>query len=359
MAIPIALGELAKRIGGQVVGDASILISKVAPINEATTGEITFLTHPRYQRFLPQCRASGIIVPQGMAAASTASAHLNYLETTSPYLALAKTLQILYPAPKPEPGIDASAHVDATAELATDVTVEANVYVGARTKVGRNSVLFPGVFIGADVQIGSDCTLYPNVVVREGCRIGDRVILHAGVVIGSDGFGYAVEAGKRVKIPQIGIVEIGDDVEIGANSTVDRATLGKTVIGRGTKIDNLVQVAHNVSIGEDSVFAAQVGVAGSTRIGKNVTLAGQVGVGNHLDIGDGATIGPKSGVARSVAPRAVLSGWVEASPHKQWLKAMLLLPELPRLWRMVKDLEKKTAELLPGGGKEQDDDARS
>ena len=140
--------------------------------------------------------------------------------------------------------------------------------------------------------------LHPNVVIRESCRIGDRVILHAGVVIGSDGFGYAVEDGARIKIPQIGIVDIGDDVEIGANSTVDRATLGRTVIGRGAKIDNLVQVAHNVSVGEDSVFAAQVGIAGSTQIGKNVTLAGQVGVGNHLEIGDGATIGPKSGVAR-------------------------------------------------------------
>jgi len=355
----IALGELAKRVDGQVVGDVSILISNVAPISEAGAGEITFLTHPRYQRFLPQCRASAIIVPRGMAAESRGPARLNYLETANPYLAFAKILQILCPAPKFDVGISPKAHVDATAELASDVTVLPNAYIGARAHIDHRTVIYSGVFIGADVRLGADCMLYPNVVIREGCRIGDRVILHAGVVIGSDGFGYAVEGSARIKIPQTGIVEIGDDVEIGANSTVDRATLGKTIIGRGTKIDNLVQVAHNVSVGEDSVFAAQVGIAGSTRIGKNVVLAGQVGIGNHLEIGDGATIGPKSGVARSVAPRAVLSGWVEASPHKQWLKAMMLLPDLPRLWRTVKNLEKKMAQLLPSAAKEHDDDARS
>jgi UDP-3-O-[3-hydroxymyristoyl] glucosamine N-acyltransferase len=224
-----------------------------------------------------------------------------------------------------------------------------NAFIGARARIGKGSVLFPGVFVGDDVQIGEDCVLHPNVVVRERCRIGDRVILHAGVVIGSDGFGYAGEGSQRIKIPQIGIVEVEDDVEIGANTTVDRATLGRTLIGRGVKIDNLVQVAHNVIVGENSVFAAQVGVAGSARVGKNVTLAGQVGVGHHLQIGDGATIGPKSGVGRSVEPRAVLSGFIEAVPHKQWMRAMLLLRELPGLWRAVRSIEKKLAQLMKQG----------
>ena len=317
MAKAIALGELAKLVGGLVFGDSSILISKVAPIDEAAKGEISFLTNPRYQRFLSDCRASAVIVPPGIAGRFHAHSHLNYLETASPYLAFAKILQFFSPEPKFDVGVSANAHVDPAAQLGDGVTIWPNVYVGPRTQIGSGTVIFFGAFVGADVRIGSDCVLHPNVVIREGCRIGDRVILHPGVVVGSDGFGYAVEAGARIKIPQIGIVDIGDDVEIGANSTVDRATLGRTVIGRGTKIDNLVQVAHNVSVGEDCVFAAQVGIAGSTRIGRNVTLAGQVGVGNHLEIGDGATIGPKSGVARSVEPRAMLSGWVEAAPHRQ------------------------------------------
>ena len=219
-----------------------------------------------------------MIVPPGIARESRSPAHLNYLEAASPYLAFAKILQLFFPTPEFDVGISLNAHVDVSAELAAGIMVGPNVYVGPRAKIGRGSVIFPGVFIGADVQIGSDCVLHPNVVIRESCRIGDRVILHPGVVIGSDGFGYAVEGGARIKIPQIGIVDIGDDVEIGANSTVHRATLGRTIIGRD-KIDNLVQVAHNVSVGETAYLAAQVGIAGSTRIGKNVTLAGQVGVG--------------------------------------------------------------------------------
>jgi UDP-3-O-[3-hydroxymyristoyl] glucosamine N-acyltransferase len=206
----------------------------------------------------------------------------------------------------------------------------------------------PGVFLGDGVTVGDDCVLHPNVVVRDDCRIGDRVILHAGVVIGSDGFGYAGHGAERIKIPQVGIVQIEDDVEIGANTTVDRATLGRTVIGRGTKIDNLVQIAHNVLIGENTVIAAQVGIAGSTRIGKDVTLAGQVGVVNHITIGDGAKIGPQSGIPRSVPAGALLSGGIAAAPHREWLKVMTLLPQLPKLWSTVKHLEKRVSELVGG-----------
>jgi UDP-3-O-[3-hydroxymyristoyl] glucosamine N-acyltransferase len=180
--------------------------------------------------------------------------------------------------------------------------------------------------------------------------LGDRVILHAGVVIGSDGFGYAGRGNDRVKIPQSGIVVIEDDVEIGANTTVDRATLGRTTIKQGAKIDNLVQIAHNVTVGEFSVIAAQAGIAGSTRIGKNVTLAGQVGVVNHIEIGDGAIIGPQSGVPQSVPAGAVLSGGIAAAPHHEWLKVMTLLPQLPKLWSSVRRLEKQLAHLLRTGG---------
>ena len=237
------------------------------------------------------------------------------------------------------------------------VTIFPYAWIGARAQLGPGSVVFPGVFIGENAVIGAECVLHPNVVVREGCRLGDRVILHAGVVIGSDGFGYAGKGSGRVKIPQTGIVVIEDDVEIGANTTVDRATLGRTVIKRGAKIDNLVQIAHNVTVGEFSVIAAQAGIAGSTRIGKNVTLAGQVGVVNHIEIGEGAIIGPQSGVPQSVPAGAVLSGGVAAAPHHEWLKVMTLLPQLPKLWTSVRRLEKQLAHLLQTVEKEPDRDA--
>jgi UDP-3-O-[3-hydroxymyristoyl] glucosamine N-acyltransferase len=226
------------------------------------------------------------------------------------------------------------------------VTVFPHAYVGARAKIGRNSVLYPGVFIGDDCSIGADCVLHPNVVVSHGCHIASRVILHAGVVIGSDGFGYAGRGESRVKIPQVGIVVVEDDVEIGANTTVDRATLGKTIIRRGAKIDNLVQIAHNVNIGEHSIVAAQAGIAGSTRVGKHVTIAGQVGIVNHVEIGDGATIGPQSGIPKSVPAGVFLSGGIAAAPHHEWLKVMTLLPQLPKLWASVRAIERQLGELL-------------
>jgi UDP-3-O-[3-hydroxymyristoyl] glucosamine N-acyltransferase len=209
------------------------------------------------------------------------------------------------------------------------------------------------VFVGDRVEIGSDCVLHPNVVVRDGCRLGSRVILHAGVVIGSDGFGYAGSGEDRIKIPQVGVVEVEDDVEIGANTTIDRATLGCTLIARGAKIDNLVQIAHNVTVGANSVIAAQAGVAGSTKLGKNVTLAGQVGVVNHIEIGDGAVIGPQSGVPQSVPAGALLSGGIGVAPHHEWLKVMTLLPQLPRLWSMVRRLEKQVAQFVNRQPKEE------
>jgi UDP-3-O-[3-hydroxymyristoyl] glucosamine N-acyltransferase len=205
--------------------------------------------------------------------------------------------------------------------------------------------------LGDRVEVGHDCVLHPNVVVGDRCRLGNKVTLHAGVVIGSDGFGYAGIGDQRIKIPQVGVVEIEDNVEIGANSTIDRATLGRTLVRRGAKIDNLVQIAHNVIVGENSVIAAQAGIAGSTKLGKNVTLAGQVGVVNHIEIGDGATIGPQSGVPQSVPPGALLSGGIGVAPHHQWLKVMTLLPELPKLWHLVRTLEKQVAQLASRQGK--------
>jgi len=344
-----SLAELADHVGGKVIGDGSVMVHKVAALDQAGPGEISFLTNPRYQKFLPQCRASAVIVGPGVASASASHGQVNFLECADPYVALAKILQILVPPQRFSAEISKLASVDASAIVGTAVTIFSNVFVGPRSRIGARTVLMPGVFLGADVVVGADCVLHPNVVVREQCRLGDRVVLHAGVVIGSDGFGYAGSGAGRVKIPQVGSVVVEDDVEIGANTTVDRATLGATVIGKGTKIDNLVQIAHNVVIGENSVIAAQAGIAGSSRLGKNVTLAGQVGVVNHIQIGDGATIGPQSGVGQSVEPKAVLSSGISAAPHPVWLKVMVLLPQLPKLWSRVRALEKQVARLVDGG----------
>jgi UDP-3-O-[3-hydroxymyristoyl] glucosamine N-acyltransferase len=274
------------------------------------------------------------------------------LEVAQPYVAFAKILQLFAPSADYRRGVAPSADIDPTAKLGQDVSIYPHVYVGKFAQVGDRSVLLPGVFLGDGVAVGSDCVLHSHVVVRDGCRLGNRVILQAGVVIGSDGFGYAGSGDHRIKIPQAGVVEIEDDVEVGANTTIDRATLGCTLIGRGTKIDNLVQIAHNVTVGANSVIAAQAGIAGSTKLGKNVTLAGQVGVVNHIEIGEGAIIGPQSGVPQSVPPGALLSGGIGVAPHHQWLKVMTLLPQLPKLWRLVRSLEKQVAQLANRPSKE-------
>jgi UDP-3-O-[3-hydroxymyristoyl] glucosamine N-acyltransferase len=346
------LSELAQYVGGRVIGDGQIVIRKVAPIDEAGPGEITFLTNPRYQKFLARCKASAIIIGAGAVTGPPTGGGKAYLEASNPYIAFAKILHLFNAPASAHHQVSSFAQIDPTAKLGENVTVYPHVFISNRAKIGGGTVLYPGVFLGDDCQVGEDCVLYPNVVVREACRIGNRVILHPGVVIGSDGFGYAGEANDRVKIPQIGIVEVEDDVEIGANTTVDRATLGRTVIGRGTKIDNLVQIAHNVVIGENSIIAAQAGIAGSTKIGKNVTLAGQVGVVNHVTIGDGAKIGPQSGIPKSVPPGALLSGGIAAAPHHEWLKVMTLLPQLPKLWKAVRNLERNMSQSLKGGAKE-------
>lgn len=343
---PKTLAELAHYVGGKVIGDGAVEIFRVAPIDEARAGEITFLAHPRYQNFLINCQASAVIVGSGIDVAARPGK--TFLQAADAYIAFAKILALFNPALRYRPQISPLAHIEASARLQEEVTVFPGAYVGREVSVGKRAVLFPGVFLGDGAQVGDDCVLHPNVVVRDNCRIGNRVVLHAGAVIGSDGFGYAGNGAERIKIPQVGAVDIEDDVEIGANTTVDRATLGRTVIGRGTKIDNLVQIAHNVVIGENSVIAAQAGIAGSTQIGRDVTLAGQVGVVNHITIGDGATIGPQSGIPRSVPAGALLSGGIAAAPHHEWLKVMTLLPQLPKLWSTVKHLEKRVSELVSG-----------
>jgi UDP-3-O-[3-hydroxymyristoyl] glucosamine N-acyltransferase len=351
------LSELAQLVGGRVVGDGRVVVDKVASIEEAGPGEITFVANPRYQPLLASCKASAVIVGPGIAPESPSERQRGYLEASDPYVAFAKILQLFNPPSSYSENISSQANIDPAAVLEVGVTVFPHVFVGSGARVGARSVLYPGVFIGERVQVGQDCVLHPNVAVRDGCRLGNRVVLHAGVVIGSDGFGYAGEGERRVKIPQVGIVELEDDVEIGANTTVDRATLGRTLIGRGVKIDNLVQIAHNVVVGENSIIAAQAGIAGSTRIGKDVMLGGRVGIINHLTIGDGARIGPGSGILQSVPAGVMRSSGLHAAPHREWLKVVTLLPQLPRLWSAVRNLEKKVSELVKSNSNKSEADA--
>lgn len=340
-----SLGELAALAGGTLEGDGSAVITGAASVEEAGPGEITFAAEKKYLGLLSTTRASAAVVPEGAAAGS-----LNLIIAKNPQLAFAKIVEALRPQELPGPGIHPKAEVHPGAALSKDVSVQAFAVVEDGAAIGERTVIFPGVYIGRGASIGADCVIYPGVSIREGCVLGSRVIVHSNAVIGSDGFGYAKDKGRYVKVPQRGIVRIGDDVEIGASVTIDRATLGETVIGRGTKIDNLVQIAHNVKVGEDSIIVSQAGIAGSTKIGSRVQLGGQVGVAGHITIGDDVGIGAKSGVVQDVPSRSVHSG-IPAIPHMDWLRAQNIYAKLPELRKKVAELEKRLAELENNGAK--------
>jgi UDP-3-O-[3-hydroxymyristoyl] glucosamine N-acyltransferase len=316
----------------------------VAGIEEAAPGDLTFLGHARYRPALEETRASAILAPPGIPCPP----RLAVVRVRDPYRALQLILQWFDPGPPlVAPGVHPTAVVHPSAELGEGVgigplaVVEAGARVGARTAVGA------GCYVGEAAVLGEDCYLHPHAYVGRRCVLGDRVILQPAAVVGSDGFGYAFVEGRYRRIPQIGIVVIGDDVEIGANACIDRATLGATRVERGTKIDNLVQVAHNVAIAEDSALAAQSGVAGSTRLGKRVRLGGQAGVIGHIRVGDGAQVGAQAGVIGDVPPGVTVSGY-PARPHREALRAEAALRRLPDLARRVRALEERR----DGGGEQ-------
>ncbi len=340
------LRELAELIGGTVVGDDSVEITRLAKIEAAGPGEITFLGNPKYLPYLKECRASAVIVPPGVDAEGK-----NLLVCDNPYLAIAK-LQTHFYVRRPEPlGVLPGAVVHPEAKLAEGVTVHPGCVIGAGAKVGSGTILSPGVVLYAGVEVGQDCTLHANAVVREGCRLGDRVVLQPGVVIGADGFGYAPDGDAYYPIPQVGIVVLEDDVEIGANSCVDRAATGETRIGRGTKVDNLVQIAHNAVLGEHCIIVSQTGIAGSTRIGRRCTFGGQSGVIGHLKIGDNTTIASRGGVMGDYAGGGVISG-TPAIPHGEWLKAAKIFEKLPEMRREISRLRRELAALQDKTSKE-------
>jgi len=333
------LRELAEWVGGKVIGDGEVEIVGVASIDEAKAGQITFVAHPKYLQKMSLTEASAIIV-----SPEVTQAEKPLLCVINPQLAFAKVVSLFCSSPYEPKGIDPHAWISPTAQLGRDLTIYPFVYVGDRCQIGDRVTLYPGVSIGEDCSIGEQSVIYPNVSIYSRTVIGKRVILHSGVVVGSDGFGYVKDGRKNVKIPQVGSVEIEDDVEIGANTTIDRAALGKTMIRRGVKIDNLVQVAHNVVIGEDSIIVAQVGISGSTKIGSNVILAGQVGVVDHVEIGDNVMVGAQSGVPYDLAPNQGYTG-SPALPHREFLRVVSLFPKLPELRKTLLHIEKRIEEL--------------
>jgi len=333
------LKELALILEAELIGDESAVIRGVRGIDEAQAGDLTFIANPKYRKKIGSTRATAVLVGPAPEKAQT-----NLLVVKNPYTALIKALNIFYPAVRPKPGISPHACIEPDAEISATAAVYPGVYIGCGARIEDGCVIYPGVYIGNRVAVGEHSTLHPNVAVYDGCTIGKRVILHAGAVIGGDGFGFADFARSNLKVPQVGTVVIEDDVEIGANTTIDRAALGETRIGRNVKIDNLVMIAHGVTIGENSVIVAQVGISGSTKLGKSVVLGGQVGIVGHIEIGDGVMIAARSGVARSIPPGLVVAG-APHQPHREWLRLQALIPKLPEMRENLKSLLKRVEEL--------------
>jgi UDP-3-O-[3-hydroxymyristoyl] glucosamine N-acyltransferase len=339
-----SLRELADIVGGEVVGDGEVEIRGIAGIREAEPGDITFVANPRYAEFLSGTRASAVIGGKDVKAAKP------LIRIDDPYYAYLQVLSLFaaQQAVSYARGVHPMAVVHPEAVLGEDVCIGPFCEIGERASVGSGSTLLCGTFVGRGSVIGANCLIYPNVTIREGCRVGDRVILHPGVVLGSDGFGYARNGGAHHKVPQIGGVVVEDHVEIGANTCVDRATTGSTVIRRGTKIDNLVQIAHNVVVGEATVIAAQAGISGSAEIGNHVVIGGQVGVVGHISVGDGVTVGARGAVTKSVVPNITVSGY-PAREHVQARRLLAHTAMLPALFERVKALENRLRELEKGG----------
>ncbi|MBI3377882.1 MAG: UDP-3-O-(3-hydroxymyristoyl)glucosamine N-acyltransferase [Nitrospirae bacterium] len=328
------LREIAELLGGELAGNPDIEIKGAAGISDAEDGDITFLATAKLTSECIESKASAVIVKDTVPEIKKPQ-----LKVSNPLYAFARLLEHFYVKPFIASGISDKAYVSDKAQIGENVSVYPLAFVSDRASIGSKTVIYPGVFIGENSSIGDECIIYPNVTIRENVKIGNRVIIHSGAVIGSDGFGYVMEKGIHYKIPQVGGVIIGDDVEIGANVTIDRATTGNTIIGSGTKIDNLVQIAHNVKIGANSIVIAQVGIAGSTEIGNYVILGGQVGVADHAKIDDGVMVGAQSGAMGHVK-KGIYSG-SPMIPHRDWLKAMAIFAKLPELNKKIKEVEDK------------------
>jgi UDP-3-O-[3-hydroxymyristoyl] glucosamine N-acyltransferase len=327
---------VAKHLDGETVGDAQTQLTGFAPADRAQAGDLTFAENEEFFARAEQSAASAIIA-SGNLVSTTGKVVIRVAHAR---VAFAKALALFFPEPVPPAGIHPSTVVTPGAQIDPTAYIGPNCVIGDRAVIGAKVILHAGNYVGAGCKIGAECVLFPNVTLYPQTELGQRVRVHAGSVIGSDGFGYVQEAGRHLKVPQVGNVIIGDDVEIGANVTIDRGALGPTIIGKGSKIDNQVQIAHNVRIGEHCILISQVGIAGSTKLGNYVILAGQAGVAGHLQIGDKVIVAGQSGVMNDIPAGQIVQG-APAMPEKQTKRQILALRRLPELLRRVTELEKK------------------
>ncbi len=337
----LTLKEIAKILGGTIIGREDIVIENIRPIDDASEGDITFIANNKSLKKLKTTKASAIL-----AAPQTQAEGKNLVLVSDPYADFGKLLALFYPLEHGKKGISADAYIEEGASVSTETVIFPRTYISTGAKVEKGAVLYPGVFIGRNASVGENSILYANVTIYHGCVIGKRVIIHSGAVVGSDGFGFAAPGRGNNKIPQVGFVQIDDDVEIGANTTIDRATIAqkKTWIQRNVKIDNLVQIAHNVVIGENSVIISQVGISGSTRLGKSVIVGGQTGFVGHINIGDNVIIAAGSAVNKDIASGQIVGGRPPL-PHKQFLRVEACKLKLPEIKKTVEELKKKVATL--------------
>ena len=331
----LTTAEIAKLLAGEVLGDANATLTGFANADSAKPGDLTFAETEEFFLAAENSAATAII-----AGKNSSSAKKTVIRVDNPRLAFAKALAVFFPEPKFVAGIHPTAAIAATAQIDPSAHIGPHCTIGERVKIGANVVLQAGNFIGDDSVIGDETNLFSNVTIYPRTQIGKRVRIHAGAVIGSDGFGYVFDSGFHRKVPQVGNVVVGDDVEIGSNTSVDRGALGSTVIGKGTKIDNLVQVGHNVELGDYCILCAQVGIAGSAKLGKYTVLAGQVGIAGHLKIGNQVTIGSKSGVMHNIPDGEKWLG-IPAQPDKQAKRIMIAMQRLPDLFKKIAAWEKK------------------
>jgi UDP-3-O-[3-hydroxymyristoyl] glucosamine N-acyltransferase len=335
--IRVNLGELVRTFGGELIGGADVVISGVATLASAGPNDIAFLSNAKYRSLLPDTRAGAVI----LGVQDQDAIPLPRIITSNPYAYMAKVSAFFHPVERPDPGIDPTAVVEATATIASDASIGPHAVIAKHASIGARVVIGAGCYVGADVEIGADTFLYPGVVIYAACKLGARGILHSGVVIGADGFGIAQEHGRWHKVPQVGRVVIGDDVEIGANTTVDRGALEDTMIEDGVKLDNQIQVAHNVRIGAHTAIAGCVGIAGSTTIGKHCMIGGAAMILGHLSIADGTTISTGTMVTKTIDEPGTYTAMWAAMPHREWLKGVAQLRRMDELTRRLRELEEK------------------
>ncbi|MDR0825610.1 MAG: UDP-3-O-(3-hydroxymyristoyl)glucosamine N-acyltransferase [Prevotella sp.] len=334
--------QIADFLQGEIIGNPDVKVSDFSKIEDGKQGTLTFLANPKYEHFIYRTKASIVLVNNDFVPTSEVESTM--IAVKNAYASLAELLNMVEQFKQKKTGIDSTAYIAKTAKVDNQCYIGAFAYIGENSEIGKDCLIYPHAYIGDNVKIGNDTIIYPHVSIYEGCILGRKCIIHAGSVIGSDGFGFAPEAGEFKKIAQIGNVLIEDDVEIGANTTIDRAVIGSTIIHQGVKLDNLIQIAHNVEVGSNTVMAAQVGIAGSTKVGSNCMLGGQVGLIGHIHIGDNAQIGAQAGIISDVAKDSKILG-SPAMPVSKFMRSSVIIEKLPDMYRLLNKLQKEVEEM--------------